>query len=94
MSRNIRTDIALNSSALITTAADADFVYILAASGGNLKAMTVGNLKKVLGTPTGGVGDPNGTVDGPLYRRYYDSTPGYEREWVKTTGLGTLTGWV
>lgn len=88
--RNIRTQIA---NAPVATLADADFVFALPAASGNLEAITVGNLKTVLGTPTGGLGDPNGVVDGPIGRTYYETTPGEEREWRKTTGLGTLTGW-
>jgi hypothetical protein len=88
--RNIRTQIA---NAPVATLGDNDFVYALPSVSGNLQAITVANLKKTLGTPTSGVGDPNGTVDGPIARKYYDTTPGSEREWIKTTGLGVLTGW-
>ncbi len=87
--RNVRTI----ASTPVTTLSDGDFVYALPASTGNLKAITVANLKIVLGTPITNAGDPNGIVDGPPGRIVYDTTAGSERFWVKTTALGVLTGW-
>lgn len=43
----------------------------------------------------GGTADPNGRQDGPPYSIYnqVDGTGALLRTWIKTTALGTNTGW-
>lgn len=47
--------------------------------------------ENTLSSATGGVGSPEGVVDGNKYRIYYDEEEG--RLYRKMTAAGTLTGW-